>query len=65
MFSLTNRLKQCPNMNISFSIYPNVNSLPVLLLLELLKSSNSSWVGNLVVSDDLKSCIDSLPNLVL
>ena len=54
MFSLTNRLKQCPKMNISFFIYSNVNSLPVLLLLELLKSSTSSWVGNLVVSDDLK-----------
>ena len=55
MFNLTNGLKQCPNMNISFSIYSNVISLPVLLLLELLKSSTSSCVGNLVLSDDLKS----------
>ena len=55
MFNSTNRLKQCPNMNISFSIYSNVNSLPVLLLLELLKSSTSSSVGNLVVSVDVKS----------
>ena len=52
MFNLTNRLKQCPNVNISSSIYSNVNSLPVLLLLELLKSSTSSWVGD---GDDVKS----------
>ena len=65
MFNLTNRLKQYSIIIISFFIYSNVNCLPVFLLLEILKLSTSAWVGNLVVSDDLKSCIDRLPNLLL
>ena len=65
MFNLTNEIKQYTILLKSFSMYSSINFLSVFLLLILRNSSALDWSGSFFVSDDQKSSIDRLPNILL